>query len=270
MALNTTTKSGGLVFKKRGTGDLKKVLVLGDDGSGKSTFAEEYCKENSLNAVVLDIENTNYTDLLMVNEFDLSSDKKAYRCLKMVLSEIEKMDDTDTIIIDGIDEVIESFISDAKGLKAFSDRSKTFSKFIKDCMKTNKNLIFIGQSPVDLDWYKGDENPNKCIIKINAIVNEKYRCIKTPKVKNPKSPNDYEYSYEVTKYRASRKTIVEDNPIREICLNIKRELEADGEAVTKSAMRSKVVKEIKAGFIEAELRPDLVKYINQYCPDNLD
>lgn len=270
MALNANEPLG-LVFKKRGSDDLKKVLVLGNDGSGKSTFAEQYCKENNLNAVVLDVEDTNYTDLPMLTEFDLSSDKTAYRYFKRVLNEIEKMDDIDTIIVDGIDAVIESFISDANGLKAFSDRSKTFLKFIKDCMKTNKNLIFIGQSPVDLDWYKGDENPNKCIIKINAIVNEKYRCIKTPTVKNPKSEDDYEYSYEVVKYRtASGKTIVSDNPLREICLNIQRELESDGIKVTKSAMKSKVVKDIKAGFIEESLRPDLIKYIQKHCPEELN
>ena len=261
MALNAN-EPVGLVFKKRGSDDLKKVLVLGNDGSGKSTFAEQYCKENNLNAVVLDVEDTNYTDLPMLTEFDLSSDKTAYRYFKRVLNEIEKMDDIDTIIVDGIDAVIESFISDANGLKAFSDRSKTFLKFIKDCMKTNKNLIFIGQSPVDLDWYKGDENPNKCIIKINAIVNEKYRCIKTEKG---------EYTYEVVKFRtATGKTEVDDNPLREICLNIQRELESDGIKVTKSAMKSKVVKDIKAGFIEESLRPDLIKYIQKHCPEELN
>ncbi|MBQ7927755.1 MAG: AAA family ATPase [Methanobrevibacter sp.] len=272
MALNTTTEpTGGLVFKKRGQNDLKKVLVLGNDGSGKSTFAEKYCQENNLNAVVLDIEDTNYTDLPSLTEFDLSNDKAAYRYLKKVLSEIEQMEEVTTIIIDGIDTIIESFVSEANGLKAYSDRSKTFFKFIKDCLKTKKNLIFIGQSPVDLDWYKGDENPNKCIIRINAIVNEKYRCIKTPKVKNPKSEDDYEYTYEVLKYRtADGKTVVDDNPLREICLNIQRELEADGIKVTKSTMKSKVVKDIKAGFIVESLRPDLIKYIQKHCPEELN
>ena len=272
MALNTATEpTGGLVFKKRGQNDLKKVLIFGSDGSGKSTFAENYCQENNLNAVVLDIEDTNYTNLPMLTEFDLSSDKTAYRQMKKVLDEIGKMDDIDTIIIDGIDAEIEAFISDANGLKCYSDRTKTFLKFIKDCMKTKKNLIFIGQSPVDLDWYKGDENPNKCIIKINAIVNEKYRCIKTPKIKNPKSEDDYEYSYEVVKYRtASGKTIVDDNPLREICLNIQKELEDEGTKVTKSTMKSKLVKDIKAGLIESNLRPDLIKYIQKHCPEELN
>ena len=265
MALNTTTKpTGGLVFKKRGQNDLKKVLIFGGDGSGKSTFAETYCKDNNLTAVVLDIEDTNYTDLPALREFDLSSDKVAYRFMKKVLAEIENMDDIDTIIIDGIDALIESFISDANGLKCYADRTKTFLKFIKDCMKTNKNLIFIGQSPVDLDWYKGDENPNKCIVKLNAIVNEKYRCIKT------KKGRDFDYTYETVKFRTNGKTVVDDNPLRDICLQIQRELEDDGVKVTKSTMKSKVVKDIKAGFIEESLRPDLIKYIQKHCPEELN
>jgi hypothetical protein len=47
---------------------------------------------------------------------------------------------------------------------------------VKDCLNTGCNLIFVGQSPVDLDYYKGtDKKPNSCIIKLNAMVNEKYR-----------------------------------------------------------------------------------------------
>ena len=111
----------------------------------------------------------------MLNEFDLSTDVKAYRFMKQVLDEIKETD-FDTIIIDGVDSLIESFISNAGGLKCYADRSKTFIRFIKDCLKTNKHLIFVGQSPVDLDYYKGtDTKPNACIVKLNAMVNEKYR-----------------------------------------------------------------------------------------------
>ena len=176
MALKSKeTTTPNVVFKKRGSMNKKKVLIYGADGSGKSTFAETYCNKHGLNPVVLDIEDTNYTDLPMLSEFDLSTDKKAYLFMKQVLNEIEEMD-FDTIIIDGVDSLIESFISSAAGLKCYADRSKTFIRFIKDCLKTGKNLIFIGQSPVDLDYYKGtDTKPNSCIVKLNAMVNEKYR-----------------------------------------------------------------------------------------------
>ena len=57
-------------FKKRGNDNKLKVLIYGRDGSGKSTYAEQYCKENGLNAVVIDVEDTNYTDMVMVNDID--------------------------------------------------------------------------------------------------------------------------------------------------------------------------------------------------------
>lgn len=177
MALKSKTPAttGGLKFKKRDANNKRKVLIYGQDGSGKSTYAEKYCQENNLNPVVLDIEDTNYTDLPMLNEFDLSTDIKAYRFMKNVLDEIKETD-FDTIIVDGVDSLIESFISNANGLKCYADRSKTFIRFIKDCLKTDKNLIFVGQSPVDLDYYKdSDAKPNSCIVKLNAMVNEKYR-----------------------------------------------------------------------------------------------
>ena len=89
-------------FKKRGNNNKLKVLIYGRDGSGKSTYAEKYCQEHELNAVVIDVEDTNYTDMIMVNDIDLSDDVKAFRNLKRILSSIPS--EFDTIVIDGIDE----------------------------------------------------------------------------------------------------------------------------------------------------------------------
>ena len=188
------TSTGTISFKKRGADNKRKVLIYGQDGSGKSTYAEKYCMDHNLTPVVLDIEDTNYTNLPMLTEFDLSTDVKAYRFMKSVLDEIAEMD-CDTIIIDGVDSLIESFISNANGLKCYADRSKTFIRFTKDCLKTGKNLIFVGQSPVDLDYYKGtDTKPNSCIVKLNAMVNEKYRV-------------GDKYKVETVKYRAYKRDI---------------------------------------------------------------
>ncbi len=189
MALKSKAPTtGAIMFTTRGANNKKKVLIYGNDGSGKSTYAEKYCRENGLNPVVLDLEDTNYTSLPMLNTFDLSTDVKAYRFMKQVLDEIEETE-FDTIIIDGIDSLIEAFISNAGGLKCYADRSKTFNRFVKDCLNTNKHLIFVGQSPVDLDYYEGtDKKPNACIVKLNAMVNEKYRI-------GPK------YQVETVKYR---------------------------------------------------------------------
>ena len=165
------------IVKRKDNKNLKKVLVVGDSKAGKSTFVEQYCLDNQLKAIVLDIEDTNYTDMDLVTDFDLSSDVKAYRTLKKLIKEIE-VSEYDTVVIDGIDSLIESFISDGNGLKAFSDRSKTFNKLIRDLDKSGLNVIFVGQAPCDLEYYKGDENPNKCIIRLNARCNEVYKCIK--------------------------------------------------------------------------------------------
>jgi GTPase SAR1 family protein len=106
LAKNTPSTPSSFTFKKRGADNKRKVLIYGQDGSGKSTYAEKYCSEHGLNPVVLDIEDTNYTDLPMLNEFDLSTDVKSYRFMKKVLEEITETE-FDTIIIDGVDSLIE-------------------------------------------------------------------------------------------------------------------------------------------------------------------
>lgn len=195
MALKSKDTTSNIVFKKRGDNNKKKVLIYGEDGSGKSTFAETYCNKHGLNPVVLDIEDTNYTDLPMASDFDLSSDRKSYRMMKNTLEEINELD-FDTIIIDGVDSLVESFISDAGGIAKYGDRSRTSLKFINDCLRTGKNLIFIGQAPVDLDYYRGtDKQPNSIIIKLNAMVNEKYCCT----LENDK------YKVRTVKYRVKEK-----------------------------------------------------------------
>ncbi len=45
---------------------LKKVLIYGMDGSGKSTLAEKYCQQNGLTPVCIDIDDTNYTHVPIV------------------------------------------------------------------------------------------------------------------------------------------------------------------------------------------------------------
>ncbi|GLI12369.1 hypothetical protein MARBORIA2_14590 [Methanobrevibacter arboriphilus] len=165
-----------LKLKKRGD-DLKKVLVYGLDGSGKSTFAETYCKDNKLNPVVIDVDDTNYTDLDLM-DLDLSSDIIAYNNMKKVILEI-KNSDYDTIVLDGVSSLIELLTpsSDKKdlGMRAYKIRADRFSSVLQKLLKTGKNLIFIGQ--IDMEVIYNDENQsNKPVLKINSIVNEKYKC----------------------------------------------------------------------------------------------
>lgn len=166
------------IKKRKYIRSLKKVLIVGDTKTGKSTFAERYCEENNFKAVVCDFEDTNYTNMDIVVDFDLSNDRKLFRSLHKFIKEVGASD-YDTIVLDGIDAVIEGFISDANGLKAYADRSKTFARFIHDLDNSGLNIIFISQMPGYLPYYDGsDEKPNKCIVRLNARVNTVFVCRK--------------------------------------------------------------------------------------------
>ena len=175
MALKTKTAPiGELVFKTRGVDEKKKVLIYGNDGTGKSTFAEEYCKNNGLSPVVIDIDDTNYTSLPIV-QVDLSTDVNAYRMVKDVILKIKQTDEFNTIILDGVTSYLEMLVSKANGLKKFSDRAERFQDILRLLQSTGKHLIFIGQADMEV-IYTEEHQSNKMVIKINSIVNEKYYC----------------------------------------------------------------------------------------------
>lgn len=157
--------------------DLKKVLIYGLDGSGKSTFAEQYCKDNNLKPVVIDVDDTNYTDDDIL-DIDLSTDIIAYNNMKKIIADI-KSSDYDTIVLDGVSSLIELLTpsSDKKdlGMRAYKIRADRFSSLLQKLLKSDKNLIFIGQ--IDMEVIYNDENQsNKPVLKVNSIVNEKYKC----------------------------------------------------------------------------------------------
>lgn len=161
-----------LKLKKRdATKELKKVLIYGMDGSGKSTFAENYCEKHNLNPVCIDIDDTNFTNVPIV-DLDLSTDIKTYRNISKTIKEICNTE-YDTIIIDGVSSLLELLTSEAKGMKAYKDRADRFNKILRDLMKSQRNLIFIGQADMKV-LYSDDAQSPKPIIKINSIVNEKY------------------------------------------------------------------------------------------------
>lgn len=174
LAKNTPSASGGLIFKTRGADEKKKILIYGNDGTGKSTFAEKYCETNRLKPVVIDVDDTNYTSLPIV-QVDLSSDLNAYRMVKDVILKIKQSDEIDTIIIDGVTSYLEMLVSKAKGLKKYSDRAERFNEILRLLQSSGKHLIFIGQADMQV-IYTEEHQSNKMVIKINSIVNEKYYC----------------------------------------------------------------------------------------------
>ena len=163
-----------LTFKTRGTNDKKKVLIYGGDGTGKSTYAADYCKENGLKAVCIDIDDTNYTNIPIV-EIDTRSDVTTFNSICKVLELLSNDDRFDTIIIDGVTSLIEMLVSKANGLKKYSDRSERFTKILRLVQMSGKNVIWIGQADMEV-IYNEEHQSNKIVIKINSIVNEKYHC----------------------------------------------------------------------------------------------
>ena len=187
----TLTTSQGLTFKTRGVGDKKRVMIYGNDGTGKSTYAEQYCKEHGLSPVCIDIDDTNYTSVPLV-EIDTRSDITTYKSIIEVIELITEDDRFDTIIVDGVTSLIEMLVSKANGLKKYSDRSERFTQILRKIQMSGKNVIWVGQADMEV-IYTEDHQSNKIVIKINSIVNEKYHCYLTPKG---------EYKVETLKYRS--------------------------------------------------------------------
>ena len=175
MALKTkTAPTSELTFKSRGANDKKKVMIYGNDGTGKSTYAETYCKDNGLSAVCIDIDDTNYTNIPLV-EIDTRSDITTFNSICKVIELITEDDRFDTIIVDGVTSLIEMLVSKANGLKKYADRSERFTKILRLLQTSGKNIIWIGQADMKV-IYTEDHQSNKIVIKINSIVNEKYHC----------------------------------------------------------------------------------------------
>jgi len=179
-----------LKLKKRDH-EIKRVLIYGLDGSGKSTFGEKYCLEHGLKPIVIDIDDTNYTDMDIV-EIDLSNDIKAYQGIKNTVKEITSSD-YDTIVLDGVSALLEILTSKANGMKAYKDRADRWSSILQSLINSKKNLIFIGQADMEVIFNDEYQSP-KPIIKVNSIVNEKYKTIK----------EGNNFTSKLEKYRGSR------------------------------------------------------------------
>lgn len=260
-----------LKFKDPKKDELKKVLIYGKDGTGKSTFASNYCKEHNLSPVVIDIDDTNRTALYSegrVLQLPLKNSLQTFNNVRDAVDEIARTDEFDTIILDGVTSLLEMLVSDAKGLAKYSDRSTRFQKIIQSLLGSGKNLIFIGQADMEV-IYNEEFQSSKVVIKVNSLVNEKYLC---------ELDDKGNFTHKVVKFRtienskniSSKTTDGVDDNIKNICQGIKDQLEADGKRVSKSSMKSTVVKMINSGNLDAKLRPPLIKYIQKHCPEDLD
>ena len=193
-----------LKFKNPAETDLKKVMVYGMDGTGKSTFAANYCKKHNLNPVVIDIDDTNKTFLYSqgrVLDLRLKNDVQTFQNIKKAIEEI-RTSEFDTIIIDGVTSMLEMLVSNAKGLAKYSDRASRFNKILQTLLDSGKNLIFVGQIDMEVIFTE-DFQSSKAVIKVNSLVNEKYFCFIDDKGN---------FTYEVKKLRTLEEILDESRP----------------------------------------------------------
>ena len=168
-----------LHFEKRTVANtLKKVLIYGYDGTGKSTFAEKYCKDNRLKPVVIDVDDTNFTSLPIVTLRGCNNSIQTTRKMLELIKEVSNDTNFDTIIIDGVSSLFELLVGNGKGLSKYSERSENGMRIFRELNNSGLHVIFIGQADMEVIVNEDNAKPNKLILKVNSMVNEKYLCQK--------------------------------------------------------------------------------------------
>lgn len=157
----------------------EKILVNGLTGTGKSTAVANYCKKHKLNAIVFDIDSTNFAMEDRVVDVDYTLN--ANQLTNEIVGLIKKIpSEYDTIIVDGIDSLNDHLTpSNVEGQYAFKLRADNFKKIINELKASDRNIIFIGQQAmVMVDESKDYSKP---VQQINNMVNFTYRCYKDEK-----------------------------------------------------------------------------------------
>jgi adenylate kinase family enzyme len=170
----------GTEFKFRSTKDRKKkILINGITGTGKSTVAKKYCDKYKLNAVVFDIDDSNFamTDRIIDVDYSLN----ANQLTNEIVGIIKRVpDEYDTIIVDGIDTLNDSLTpNDVEGQIAFKRRADNFKRIINELKASDRNIIYIGQQSMVM--IAEDKDYPKPVQQINNMVNFTYRCFKDEK-----------------------------------------------------------------------------------------
>lgn len=256
----------------------KKILIYGMDGTGKSTFAEQYCIENNLNPVCLDVDDTNFTSLPCI-EFERANHVKVKNQVLEFIKDVEESDDFDTIVIDGISSLLLLLVSNERGIAKYGDRTNALNNIINELAKSRLNFILVGQIDMTVS-----EEVSTAVVNINSIVNEKYYCSydeKTGKykqeVKKYRSLNQVEAeAHEMSKQEPSFSTANKVKPVDgdPVVVNyartIKSKVEEAGLEATKSQMRKCLIRLINQGEIDKSLRPKIIRFINKHCPEDLE
>lgn len=151
-----------------------KILIYGQDGTGKTYTAVKYCRDHQLKPVLIDVEDTCHEDVPVV-DIKQNNHLTITKGIVDTIKEIESSTEYDTLILDGVSTLLEELVSSDYGWKAYKARNDNFGQILKALRKTGINIIFIGQE--DMRVIVSDEyTSNKIIIKINAMVNKKFYC----------------------------------------------------------------------------------------------
>lgn len=256
----------------------KKVLIYGMDGTGKSTFAEQYCKENNLHPVCLDVDDTNFTNIPCI-EFERSTHLKVKEQVLQFIKDVQASDDFDTIVIDGISSLLLLLVSNSKGISKYGDRTNALNKIINELARSRLNFILVGQIDMTIS-----EEVSTAVVNINSIVNEKYYC--------SYDEATGKYKQEVKKYRGleqveaeARKEIKKepafatannvkpldvDPVVLNYCKTIKKQVESAGKEVTKGNMKRCLTRMVNNGEIDNAMRPKILVFINKHCLEVLE
>lgn len=303
-----------LKFKDRTSPENKnRIHICGLTGHGKSTFADEYCKQVGLNPIVIDIDDTNYVTPANPDVLFIGNDRQVFDKICKLIDEINKTD-YNTIIYDGFESSMDKITPKMKERNPFwhlNVRKQRCEIIMNKLLNSGKHLIFIGQLDSKI-VDNPEEKPSYPIKTMNNCVNVSYFCYVN---------KDGEFLYDIMKNRFGkqlkglsindpipfivkqnqRNIIAEksheketepivsksqiddgfvtadeipnekfvDDPVRNQCILIKDMLEREGVKVTKSSMRSKVIKLIKEGTLPNDNRPSLIEYIDKHCPEGL-
>lgn len=154
-----------------------KVLFYGKDGTGKSTNAERYCAHKGLKAVVLDIDETNFTNQ-PIYDLRIHTDLAAYTNTLNAIQEIKESKEYDTIIIDGVGSLFTLITPPKDPSNFYKGRTERWNRIMKELRNSRLNVIFIGQIDVYVEDPGREEKSNKTFVYLNGWVNEKYYCSK--------------------------------------------------------------------------------------------
>lgn len=151
----------------------RKVLFYGKDGVGKSTQAMRYCKAKNLKPICVDVDETNFTEVPVV-DIDLSNPLKAYTNMLDLIEEVKNSEDYDTLIIDGIGSWIQ-YMTPKKD-PFYAMRTSRFNDVMKELRNSRINIILIAQVDFYIEDPGKEEKNNKMVVYLNGWVNEKYYC----------------------------------------------------------------------------------------------